>query len=118
MSAWHRIYPAFTAPSCPAVPADMPAASRELYRDKLDGFWQSLDFGNGTGLVTEIDKIGGDGRAGCFYTRADWGQPDHPSFWGEGLPSKLSPTTTRSCAGRMNAGGQMMIATSSKYCCS
>jgi hypothetical protein len=41
-----------------------------------------------------MDKIGniGDIQTGPFYTRDDWGQPDQPSIWGEGLPSDLSET--------------------------
>lgn len=82
------------APSCPAPPAGMLAVSRDGYREKLHGFWLGLSIGNWTGLVTEMDKIGGDGDVGRFYTRADWGQPDQPSIWGKGLPSQLSPTIT------------------------
>ncbi|WP_297691878.1 ADP-ribosylglycohydrolase family protein, partial [uncultured Eudoraea sp.] len=43
-------------------------------------------------LVTEMDKIGniGEIKTGPFYTRDDWGKPDQPSIWGEGLPSELS----------------------------
>ncbi len=45
-------------------------------------------------LVTEMDKIGNIGEitTGDFYTRENWGQPDQPSIWGEGVPSDLSPT--------------------------
>ena len=41
-----------------------------------------------------MDKIGniGDIKTGDFYTRDDWGKPDQPSIWGEGVPSDLSPT--------------------------
>ena len=40
-----------------------------------------------------MDKIGniGEIKTGAFYTRADWGQPDQPSIWAEGIPSDLSP---------------------------
>lgn len=41
-----------------------------------------------------MDKIGNIGKikTGAFYTRHDWGKPDLPSIWGEGIPSDLSPT--------------------------
>jgi hypothetical protein len=39
-----------------------------------------------------MDKIGGEGIHGEFYTRQDWGQADQPSIWSEGIPSDLSPT--------------------------
>jgi hypothetical protein len=68
--------------------------SRAAYKDQLFGFWLGECIANWTGLVTEMDKIGniGDIKTGNFYTRKDWGQPDHPSIWGEGIPSSLSPT--------------------------
>lgn len=68
--------------------------SRAEYRNKLHGFWLAQSIANWTGLVTEMDKIGnmGDIKTGEFYTRDDWGQPDQPSIWGEGVPSALSPT--------------------------
>lgn len=68
--------------------------SRAAYRDKLYGFWLGECIANWTGLVTEMDKIGdiGEVQTGAFYTRDDWGQPDQPSIWGEGIPSDLSPT--------------------------
>ncbi len=68
--------------------------SRAVYKDKLHGFWLGQSIGNWTGLVTEMDKIGniGDIQTGKFYTRKDWGKPDQPSIWGEGIPSDLSPT--------------------------
>jgi hypothetical protein len=66
--------------------------SREAYLNKLQGFWLGQCIANWTGLVTEMDKIGGEGPHGNFYTRADWGQPDQPSIWGQGLPSDLSET--------------------------
>jgi len=67
---------------------------RAAYAKKLEGFWLATCIANWTGLVTEMDKIGniGDIKTGPFYTRADWGQPDQPSIWGQGIPSKLSPT--------------------------
>jgi hypothetical protein len=41
-----------------------------------------------------MDKVGNIGKikTGEFYTREDWGKPDLPSIWGEGVPSDLSPT--------------------------
>lgn len=68
--------------------------SRGKYYDQLYGFWLGQCIANWTGLVTEMDKIGniGDIKTGEFYTREDWGKPDQPSIWGEGIPSDLSPT--------------------------
>jgi len=68
--------------------------SRKDYINKLEGFWLGQCIANWTGLVTEMDKIGniGDVKTGDFYTRDDWGKPDQPSIWGEGIPSDLSPT--------------------------
>lgn len=76
---------------CRAAPGGL-AVSRRAYAQRLHGFWLGLSIGNWTGLVTEMDKIGGPGPAGRFYTRADWGKPDQPSIWGQGVPSDLSPT--------------------------
>lgn len=68
--------------------------SRKKYFDKLYGFWLGESIANWTGLVTEMDKIGniGEIKTGEFYTRSDWGKPDIPSIWGEGIPSDLSST--------------------------
>lgn len=68
--------------------------SRSDYRNSLYGFWLGQCIANWTGLVTEMDKIGnvGEIKTGAFYTRADWGQADQPSIWGQGIPSNLSPT--------------------------
>ena len=68
--------------------------SRSEYKNKLYGFWLGSCIANWTGLVTEMDKIGniGDIKTGDFYTRNDWGKPDQPSIWGEGIPSNISPT--------------------------
>ena len=67
--------------------------SRNDYYNKLYGFWLGECIANWTGLVTEMDKIGnlGDIKTGDFYTRNDWGKPDQPSIWAEGVPSDLSP---------------------------
>lgn len=78
--------------SCAATAATEFALSRTAYQEKLAGFWLGLSIANWTGLVTEMDKIGGAGPAGRFYTRADWGKADEPSIWGQGVPSDLSPT--------------------------
>ncbi|MGB0837352.1 MAG: ADP-ribosylglycohydrolase family protein [Flavobacteriaceae bacterium] len=66
--------------------------SREVYADQLYGFWLGQCIANWTGLVTEMDKIGniGEIKTGRFYTREDWGKPDQPSIWGQGVPSDLS----------------------------
>ena len=66
------------------------AISRDEYQDRLYGFWLGQCIANWTGLVTEMDKIGGDGPHGEFYTRENWGGPDQPSIWGQGIPSQLS----------------------------
>ena len=58
--------------------------SRSEYADKLYGFWLAQCIANWTGLVTEMDKIGGDGKdgkCGGFYTRENWGGPDEPNLW-------------------------------------
>lgn len=67
--------------------------SREQYADKLYGFWLGECIANWTGLVTEMDKIGniGDIKTGSFYTRDNWGKPDQPSIWEQGVPGNLSP---------------------------
>jgi len=72
--------------------ADDIVLSRAEYAQKLQGFWLGQCIANWTGLVTEMDKIGGAGPHGEFYTRDDWGQPDQPSIWGQGVPSDLSAT--------------------------
>ena len=68
--------------------------NRDEYYKKLQGFWLGTCIANWTGLVTEMDKVGniGDTKTGEFYTRQDWGKPDKPSIWGQGIPSNLSPT--------------------------
>ena len=68
--------------------------SRSRYKEKLYGFWLGECIANWTGLVTEMDKIGsiGELKTGAFYTRDDWGKPDQPSIWGQGVPSNLSAT--------------------------
>jgi hypothetical protein len=68
--------------------------SRDKYYNQLYGFWLGQCIANWTGLVTEMDKIGniGEIKTGDFYTREDWGKPDQPSIWGQGIPSDLSRT--------------------------
>lgn len=65
---------------------------RHAYLDKLHGFWLGQSLANWTGLVTEMDKIGGEGLHGQFYTTTSWGGLDEPSIWDKGLPSPLSST--------------------------
>jgi hypothetical protein len=65
---------------------------RQHYANQFYGFWLGQCIANWTGLVTEMDKIGGEGIHGDFYTRADWGAPDQPSIWSDGEPSELSET--------------------------
>ena len=67
----------------PYTPApDDLVISRQAYVDKLYGFWLGQCIANWTGIVTESDKIGGEGPAGEFYTRDDWGQPDQVNIRG------------------------------------
>ena len=63
---------------------------RDRYLDRMHGFWLGQSIGNWTGLVTEMDKIGGTGPHGRFYTRADWNAPDQPAIWSD-EPSTISP---------------------------
>ena len=56
---------------------------KRVYTDKLKGFWLGQCIATGTGLVTEMDKIGGVGQYGEFYTRVDWGKPDQPVSGGK-----------------------------------
>ncbi len=65
--------------------------SRADYKKKLYGFWLAECIANWTGLITEMDKLGGDGKDGKgagFYTRADWGKADQPNIWGSNRYSK------------------------------
>lgn len=84
----------FFCAGCAQVQPPEHSISRARYTDGLEGFWLGQSIANWTGLVTEMDKIGdiGDIRTGAFYTRDDWGLPDQPSIWGEGVPSDLSAT--------------------------
>lgn len=59
--------------------------SKSEYKNQLYGFWLGQCIANWTGLITEMDKIGGDGKDGKgagFYTRENWGGPDEPNIWG------------------------------------
>jgi hypothetical protein len=80
------------APFCQATVEGSYTLNKKLYADKVHGFWLGLSIANWTGLVTEMDKIGGEGPAGQFYTRKDWQTKDQPSIWGQGIPSNLSDT--------------------------
>ncbi|GAB2907367.1 ADP-ribosylglycohydrolase family protein [Rheinheimera gaetbuli] len=84
--------PEAAADICQQVPAGSSLMYKRDYADKVHGFWLGLSIGNWTGLVTEMDKIGGEGPAGVFYTRDDWQAKDQPSIWGQGIPSELSNT--------------------------
>lgn len=65
---------------------------RAAYFDKFHGFWLGQSIANWTGLITELDKVGGPGIHGQFYTRDNWGGPDHPAIWAiDGAPSEISP---------------------------
>jgi len=78
--------------TCQAAAATVRTLHKGLYADKVHGFWLGLSIANWTGLVTEMDKIGGAGPTGTFYTRNDWQTKDQPSIWGQGIPSQLSAT--------------------------
>lgn len=81
--------------ACTAVMPDAPDGlllDKREYANRLQGFWLGQSIANWTGLVTEMDKIGGEGAHGDFYTRESWGAADQPSIWGQGVPSELSAT--------------------------
>ena len=71
--------------------ADDITISRADYQQKMQGFWLGQTIANWTGIVTEMDKIGGPGVTGEFYTRDDWGTKDLPNSWGSTFP-RLSLT--------------------------
>ena len=71
--------------------ADDVTISRADYQQKMQGFWLGQTIANWTGIVTEMDKIGGPGVAGEFYTREDWGTEDLPNIGGSIFP-RLSLT--------------------------
>ncbi|MFK7936512.1 MAG: hypothetical protein AB8G22_23555, partial [Saprospiraceae bacterium] len=58
--------------------------SRADFQNRLYGFWLGQCIANWTGLITEMDKIGGEGKDGKgagFYTRENWGKADEPNIW-------------------------------------
>ncbi len=64
--------------------------NRAEYKEKLYGFWLGQCIANWTGLITEMDKIGGSGKGGLpFYTRENWGGDDIASIWA-GAQSNLA----------------------------
>ena len=73
------------------VQADELSVSKSEYAEKLQGFWLGQCIANWTGIVTEMDKIGGEGDQGVFYTRENWGGEDQPNAWGRrsGLSSTI-----------------------------
>lgn len=75
----------------PPEELSLAATEREVLIDRWQGFWLGQSIGNWTGLVTEMDKIGGGGPQGQFYTRDDWGAVDQPAIWSD-LPSDISST--------------------------
>ncbi len=56
---------------------------KDVYKNKLEGFWLGQCIGNWTGLITEMDKIGiaHEGKGEGFYTRKNWGDKDQPNIW-------------------------------------
>ncbi|MDX2306457.1 MAG: ADP-ribosylglycohydrolase family protein [Microscillaceae bacterium] len=81
----HLTYQAYTP-----KPSDR-VISREKYIHKLYGFWLAQCIANWTGLITEMDKIGGvgkDGKGAGFYTRNHWGGPDEPNIWSSDNPNR------------------------------
>ena len=66
--------------------------SRSEYANKLEGFWLAQCIANWTGLITEMDKIGGegkDGRGAGFYTRENWEGPDEANIWQTSAPDRV-----------------------------
>lgn len=68
--------------------ADTLTVSRSEYSEKLHGFWLGQCIANWTGIITEMDKIGGEGDRGVFYTREDWGTTVQSKRWGGKSRSK------------------------------
>ena len=64
-----------------SVQADEIKISRADYHEKLHGFWLGQCIANWTGILTEMDKTGGDGERGKFYTRKDWGTTVEAKRW-------------------------------------
>ena len=65
------------------VQADEIKISRADYHEKLHGFWLGQCIANWTGIITEMDKTGGEGDRGKFYTRKDWGTTVEAKRWWE-----------------------------------
>ena len=55
--------------------------SREDYSNKLYGFWLGQCIANWTGLVTEMDKIGGEGPPQTHRIWTALNVTNPPSFW-------------------------------------
>ena len=55
-------------------------SGQTVLNDQWQGFWLGQSIGNWTGLITEMDKVGGQGRQGEFYTRQDWAGLDEPAI--------------------------------------
>ena len=70
------------------VQADELTVSRAEYLEKLHGFWLGQCIANWTGIITEMDKIGGEGDRGKFYTREDWGTTVEAKRWGGRVHTK------------------------------
>ena len=66
-----------------SVQADEIKISRADYHEKLHGFWLGQCIANWTGILTEMDKTGGEGDRGRFYTRKDWGTTVEAKRWWE-----------------------------------
>ena len=66
-----------------SVQADEIKISRAEYHEKLHGFWLGQCIANWTGIITEMDKTGGEGDRGKFYTRKDWGTTVEAKRWWE-----------------------------------
>ena len=71
-----------------AARADTLTLSRSEYAEKLHGFWLGQCIANWTGIITEMDKIGGEGDRGAFYTREDWGTTVEAKRWGGRVHTK------------------------------
>ena len=77
---------------CLSVPASAQIRLDDtVLSDRWQGFWLGQSIGNWTGLVTEMDKVGGQGRQGEFYTQQDWTGLDQPAIWSD-KPSEISDT--------------------------
>ena len=63
------------------IHAEQLTISRADYAEKLHGFWLGQCIANWTGIITEMDKIGGRGDRGKFYTREDWGKTVQVVRW-------------------------------------